>query len=471
MKSPRGKRELFAGILALCLLMLLMGCSRKSEKLSVLELEGVYGDWEVVDLESGEGLPVGMGTDELIGSVFQINKDEFRYNDDKMKVILPQYKIHNVDKQTEGTFGNTYIQVLGFYEDAKFFPVDNEKLVMFYKDSYYKMKRISNLTENMLDSLMLVYNKKFTQERQEDDGTKIYQSDDGYKMFYGDWVVTYVVDEEPHNGGFGENMIGTVFHFDKDTYQEDKTEYGKQSYSFAIIPHNELPYFPEMLTEWELGIRGNYYIHFRVSEYESGGDGVFLKDDQTMIMAYKGCYYELKRIRHIKDHKDYYQYNSRNNNYDMRKTKYAKDRYKMYYGEWNVKCLIGENQIEKPEKSENIIGANLLLDYGEFEINTVKGGQLAIKDPYYTTYIIPKNEEPFIKGMPGQREIGLIGDYFTFLQVDSFPEKVGFFIKDDETLIMFYRNSYYELERQKYKSRHKAYYMFGDKLIRKGVEK
>ncbi len=137
----------------------------------------------------------------------------------------------------------------------------------------------------------------------------------GYKLFYGEWIITKRIginQKEPVQDI--DEMIGKKFVFTDgrvNAYcygREVQVDYPE--YTIKIIPVEEnSTYFLHMPTMGELGITNNYIVIFTIKKESDNGmyDIVFIiKDDETLIMFYKDSYLELKRIKHIPNHRVYY---------------------------------------------------------------------------------------------------------------------------------------------------------------------
>ncbi|MHB8131615.1 MAG: hypothetical protein ACYDEX_21750 [Mobilitalea sp.] len=132
--------------------------------------------------------------------------------------------------------------------------------------------------------------------------------------------------------------------------------------------------------------------------------------------------------------------------------------YKMFYGEWEVTKIVGVD-IRYPnypidmERAESLIGRRVSYTYQSFKLEDVE----MLKDPIYTIEILPvEKNKSYIGGMPTLEEIGITGNYFAFISIHNVNDLLGdmdgteFYVKDDNTLILFERDVYYELKRISY---------------------
>ncbi|WP_143320614.1 hypothetical protein [Clostridium sp. HBUAS56010] len=138
-------------------------------------------------------------------------------------------------------------------------------------------------------------------------------TDRGYKILYGEWMVTesvgecYRIDTQDISDVIGKKFSFSFWksHF---YYQGEEVNINYPRYEIITIPLDDnTTYFPYMPTMKEMGIVGNYVTIFIPESAEKGYDMCFMiKDDETLIMYYKDTYLELKRIKHIPDYELYY---------------------------------------------------------------------------------------------------------------------------------------------------------------------
>jgi len=127
--------------------------------------------------------------------------------------------------------------------------------------------------------------------------------------------------------------------------------------------------------------------------------------------------------------------------------------YKIFYGEWEIISVLGENQrFGADDNSLDIIGYTFYMDSTILKINN----EIISSNPCYSVKIIPTSVKSYFKMMPTIDELGIVGEYYCY--VESYPDKefnspigaVQFFVKDDTTIIIFTRNAYYEVIRKEY---------------------
>ncbi|MHB8131830.1 MAG: hypothetical protein ACYDEX_22890, partial [Mobilitalea sp.] len=126
--------------------------------------------------------------------------------------------------------------------------------------------------------------------------------------------------------------------------------------------------------------------------------------------------------------------------------------YKMFYGEWEIAKIVGldiryPNYPIDMEWAKSLIGRRVSYTYESFKIDDVE----ILKDPVYTIVISPVMEnKSYIGGMPTLEEIGITGNYFAFIYIYNVHDFSGdldgreFYVKDDNTLVLFERAVYYE---------------------------
>lgn len=156
--------------------------------------------------------------------------------------------------------------------------------------------------------------KKTTDEAEKDylrkSGVINYNTDTGYKIFYGEWEATQKIGENYRFGGKDiSDIIGTKLFFDgwncNYYFNGEEVNINYPEYKITIIPLNEnTTYIPYMPTLNEMGIKGNYVTIFTIV----GGEDTyfFIKDDETLIMFYKDTYVELKRKNYTPGHETFY---------------------------------------------------------------------------------------------------------------------------------------------------------------------
>lgn len=148
---------------------------------------------------------------------------------------------------------------------------------------------------------------------------------------------------------------------------------------------------------------------------------------------------------------------------DTKNNTFIDKSYRIFYGEWIVKEICGEHErLGKQEDADELIGTKIYFDMKEIRINNVN----AIDNPEYSITILPSTIDCYIPYMPSHKDLGIEGEYFTFVSVytgvASNPLLIAasFYIKDDRTLILESSEAYYTLERVSYISDVDKYYEY-----------
>jgi len=146
---------------------------------------------------------------------------------------------------------------------------------------------------------------------------------------------------------------------------------------------------------------------------------------------------------------------------DFSETKFQKDNtdrgYKMLYGEWLVEKKIGENRRLDIEDVSDVIGETFMFSR-QRAVYSGCNKEIEIDYPEYEITIIPLDEQTtYFPYMPTLNEMGITGSYVTIFHVDGGGD-IYFILKDDETVIMFYKEAYLELRRIGHIELYHSYY-------------
>lgn len=138
-------------------------------------------------------------------------------------------------------------------------------------------------------------------------------TDWGYKILYGEWLVTKTIGENYRiDSQDVSDVIGKKFWFSASNshffYYNEEVSINYPQYEIITIPlDDDTTYFPYMPTMKEMGILGDYAVMFVPESAECGYDMYFIiKDDETLMMYYKETYLELKRTKYIPNYEFYY---------------------------------------------------------------------------------------------------------------------------------------------------------------------
>lgn len=135
--------------------------------------------------------------------------------------------------------------------------------------------------------------------------------------------------------------------------------------------------------------------------------------------------------------------------------------YVLFLGEWVVEDLLYQGKMSDPNWDiEKPIGVRLYFE----DDKILENDELAIENAEYVISILPKTDISFIQKMPNQEEMGIYGEYINFVDCighhtgNSIIQDYGFFVKDDDTLILFTMNSLFELKRLNHIPDYTSYY-------------
>lgn len=132
------------------------------------------------------------------------------------------------------------------------------------------------------------------------------------------------------------------------------------------------------------------------------------------------------------------------------------DGYKILYGEWLVGKKIGESYRLDIQDVSDVIGKTFVFSKRRV-IFCYLNEDTEIDYPNYKITIIPLDEQTtYFPYMPTLNELGIIGSYVTIFSVKGYD--VYFILKDDESVIMFYKDAYLELRRIEHIEGYDAFY-------------
>ncbi len=132
------------------------------------------------------------------------------------------------------------------------------------------------------------------------------------------------------------------------------------------------------------------------------------------------------------------------------------DGYKILYGEWLVEKKIGESYRLDIQDVSDVIGKTFVFSKRRV-IFCYHNEDTEIENPNYKITIIPLDEQTtYFPYMPRLSELGIIGSYVTIFSVRGYD--VFFILKDDKSVIMFYKDAYLELRRIEHIEGYDAFY-------------
>lgn len=137
----------------------------------------------------------------------------------------------------------------------------------------------------------------------------------GYKMFYGEWEVTRLLVRNVHIDT-PEDLVGRTVYYDYTAMKNDGIDIpGTVIYMVEIYPQPGHSHFYYTASPQDMGIGGDYFVdvtvepqflHNEINGKRIIGDSFLIKDDQTLILSYDNCFYEMKRKSYIEGHDEYY---------------------------------------------------------------------------------------------------------------------------------------------------------------------
>jgi hypothetical protein len=128
---------------------------------------------------------------------------------------------------------------------------------------------------------------------------------------------------------------------------------------------------------------------------------------------------------------------------------------KMLYGEWLAKEIAGKNESLESTDVSDVIGESFSFSDNECKF-IYDNEEICIQEPTYEIVTIPIDKQTtYFPNMPTLKEIGIKGVYVTLFKVRGYD--LYFILKDDRTVVMFYKNTYIKLERMEYIRNHDFY--------------
>jgi hypothetical protein len=130
--------------------------------------------------------------------------------------------------------------------------------------------------------------------------------------------------------------------------------------------------------------------------------------------------------------------------------------YKMLYGKWLVENKVGESYRLDIQDISDVIGK--MFKFSREKVNLYYNGQeIEIEFPEYDIVIIPLDEQTtYFPYMPTMNKLGINGNYVTIFSIKGYD--TYFILKDDESLIMFYKDAYLELKRIEHEDGYNSFY-------------
>lgn len=112
--------------------------------------------------------------------------------------------------------------------------------------------------------------------------------------YLGEWTVRGIVGSSPISAGADESFIGTkaIYTLEKASFGDDeilKPEYVEQVITNADFVNE----YRSQLSD--IGIESESVTMVSINNWTNAGNGLMIKDDQTMIFLWDGNYYEMKK--------------------------------------------------------------------------------------------------------------------------------------------------------------------------------
>lgn len=333
-----------------------------------------------------------------------------------------------------------------------------------------------------------------TEVREETTGSEAAccEQNDAYKLFYGTWEITEMVEQRraPEDWGAAyeagyEDILGMEVTYLPDVYEfGDIVRVENPDYLMRILPtsaawmeHFSAP--ASLIPEDEIFVWVTIYNF--PDETESGisygfdsyvGKNFFIKDDNTLYCYAYDRYFEMKRVGWLGDESEKENGEENEINEAERKIVYEQNEaYKLYYGTWEICSVVSQHsRLGGNDGYEDVLGTEVTYlpnSYGY-------GDNVQVNDPKYQIYIMPMSaaalswqERNIYSLLPG-------AEYFVWVEVANLPEDnkngdifepdkyIGntFFIKDENTMYCVNNNCIYEMTRVDFIPNHDDYYQY-----------
>jgi|GEM_PF-5919365 len=134
--------------------------------------------------------------------------------------------------------------------------------------------------------------------------------------------------------------------------------------------------------------------------------------------------------------------------------------YKIFYGTWLVGEVIGRNHRLDDEDVSDIIGTE--VEFYDWKSSfSYLGAKVEILYPEYEITMIPlDNRTSYLQYMPSLVDMGVTGGYATIICVSGNGRgyNLYFIMKDDDSMIIFYKEAFLELTRITHKDGAEYFY-------------
>lgn len=305
------KISIVLNVILLLVVTLLIGHIRDNKTAAIPQSidEDVYGTVDYPLLE----IPIRYNDSEIVlivaNNVMQSDKTEYFYTNNKQILENMQMEFNVISFPIDrGTTPDSFVYV---YQDGillKEIPFFGE----FTDDQFNLEVKTKNEIEHMLKQEMQP-TESHTNEINSSAKAPTYQSNDGYKLFYGTWEYVEVISQHFRLGG-DENyssLIGNRLTYHPDFFENNSGRINSPTYLISIYPLKQDEYnsfFTEQIGLEEILPNNEYFTHVHVVNKPAGldmdlyGFNMILKNDNTMYAFDYNCLYKLERVSYIDDY-------------------------------------------------------------------------------------------------------------------------------------------------------------------------
>lgn len=334
-----------------------------------------------------------------------------------------------------------------------------------------------------------------TETLEENDGqeTVHYEQNDAYKLFYGTWEITEMVERrmwpEEWDSLFDaagyKDILGMEVTYLPDVYEfGDIVRVENPDYMMTILP-GDVGWMEKFSIPGSLDPEDELFVWIDICNFPSGtesgmsygfdsyvGSAFFIKDDETLYCYAYDRFYEMKRVGWLGDEGERENEGENETNEAERRIVCVQNEvYKLFYGTWEISRVVSRHRSQGGNEGyEDVIGMEvtyLSKSYGY-------GDDILVNDPEYQIYVMPMSaaalswqEKNIYSLLPG-------AEYYVWVEVANVPEDnkngefsgqdqyIGstFFLKDDNTMYCVNNNCIYEMTRVDYIPNHFDYYRY-----------
>ena len=322
-----------------------------------------------------------------------------------------------------------------------------------------------------------------------------YEQNDAYKLFYGTWEITEMVERrnwpEEWDAAIDtryEDILGMEVTYLPDAYEfGDIVSVEDPEYLMRIIPKNT-QWMDRFKAPQSLIPEDEFFVWVEIdtAEFPTGtesghsygfsayvGSEFFIKDDTTLYCYAYDHFFEMKRVGWLGDEREK-QNEEENEIYeteDDSKIGYVQNEmYKMFYGTWEISRVVSQHsRLGGDEGYEDVLGMEIIYlpqsyGYGE-EVN--------VNNPEYQIYILPMSAAALSWQERNIYSLLPAAEYFVWVEVANLPvndengkivedQYIGhtFFLKDENTMYCVNNNCIYEMTRVDFIPNHYDYYKY-----------